>query len=303
MAWTPADDQDAPRLTPAVQALIAINIAIYFVQRTVVQPSDMALALGFQMKDLGRAWYTVFTYMFVHGGFWHLALNLYTLFLFGPRVERAMRSSGEFARFYVIAGLGGWLAHVLFVRSGVLIGASAAIFGVMLAFAAKWPDTEVYLFGVLPMRVRWLVAALVVMNLVQGLTPGEGDGTAYLAHVGGIVTAWMYLRATHALSPERARPVVASAPDMPDEPPRAVPRGMPRGREKLSEIDELIARKGTATKRTSVPVVKPPPKVTPVVQAELDHVLDKISQNGLASLNAEERRLLDEMSKRLREQS
>lgn len=301
MAWSPTDEQDAPRLTPAVQALIAINIAVYFVQSTVVQPADMANALGFQMRDLGKSWFTVFTYMFVHAGFWHLALNMYTLFLFGPRVERAMRSSGEFVRFYVIAGLGGWLAHMVFVRSGVLVGASAAIFGVMLAFAAKWPDTEVFLFGVIPMRVKWLVAALVVMNLVQGYGSGGGDGTAYLAHVGGVVAAWMYLRATNTLGPERTRAVVASAPDVPDEPPRAVPRGMPRGREKMSEIDEVIARKGTATKRTSAPVVKPP-KVTPVVSAELDHVLDKISQRGMESLNPEERRLLDEMSKRLREQ-
>ncbi len=301
MAWSPVEEQDAPRLTPAVQALIAINIAVYFVQSTVVQPADMANALGFQMTGLAKSWYTVFTYMFVHAGFWHLALNLYTLFLFGPRVERAMRSSGEFVRFYVIAGLGGWLAHMLFVRSGVLVGASAAIFGVMLAFAAKWPDTEVFLFGVIPMRVKWLVAALVVMNLVQGYGIGGNDGTAYLAHVGGVVAAWMYLRATDALSPERTRPVVASAPDVPDEPPRAVPRGMPRGREKMSEIDELIARKATATRRTSAPVVKAP-KVTPVVSAELDHVLDKISQNGMQSLNADDRRLLDEMSKRLREQ-
>ncbi len=301
MTWSSTDEQDAPRLTPAVQALIAINIAVYFVQSTVVQPADMANALGFQMRDLGKSWFTVFTYMFVHAGFWHLALNLYTLFLFGPRVERAMRSSGEFVRFYVIAGLGGLLAHMMFVRSGVLVGASAAIFGVMLAFAAKWPDTEVLLFGVIPMRVKWLVAALVVMNLVQGYGIGGGDGTAYLAHVGGVVAAWVYLRATNALSPERTRAMVASAPDMPDEPPRAVPRGMPRGRDKMSEIDELIARKSTATKRTSAPVVKSP-KVTPVVSAELDHVLDKISQRGMGSLNPEERRLLDEMSRRLREQ-
>ena len=301
MAWSSTDEQDTPRLTPAVQALIAINVAVYFVQVTVVKPEDMALAFGFQMRDLGKAMYTAVTYMFVHADFWHLALNMYTLYLFGPRVERAMRSSGDFVRFYLVAGLGGWLAHMLFVRSGVLVGASAAIFGVMLAFAAKWPDTEVFLFGVLPMRVRWLVAALVVMNLVQGMRPGDGDGTAYLAHVGGIVTAWAYLRATHALTPEHPRATIASAPDMPDEPPRAVPRGMPRGREKMSEIDELIARKATTTKRTSAPVAKPP-KVIPVVSSELDHVLDKISLHGMESLNAEERRLLDEMSKRLREQ-
>lgn len=300
MSWTPDEEAEAPRLSPVVQALIAINVAVWFVQFTVVQPADMAAALGFDARDLGRSWHSVVTYMFVHGGFWHLALNLYTLFLFGPRVERAMRSRGEFLRFYLVSGLGGWLAHALVVRSGVLIGASAAVFGVMLAYAARWPEAEVQLFGVLPLRVRWLVAALLVMNLVQGLAPGEGDGTAYFAHVGGLVTAWAYLRVTHALAPDGARPQVAAAPELPEEPPRAVPRGMPR-REKLSEIDELIARKATAVKRTSAPVVKPP-KVTPIVSAELDHVLDKISQKGMDALSADERKLLEEMSRRLREQ-
>lgn len=298
MSYSPADDLEPPRMTRAVQALIAINVAIFFLQLTVVQAADVQRALGFEMRDLGRSWWTIGTYMFVHGGFWHLALNMYTLFLFGPRVERAW-SAGEFARFYLLCGLGGWLAHVVFVREGLLIGASAAVFGAMLAYAVRWPDVEVYLFGVLPLKVKWLVAILVATNLVQGLSPSAGDGTAYLAHLGGLVTGWIYLKATNAFAPEGLKASVAAAPDVTDDPPRAVPRSLPRVREKLQEIDEIIARSRTVVaKRVSAPA--PKPAVSPTVRAELDHVLDKISRDGLNSLSVDERRLLEEMSKRLR---
>ncbi|MBI2797533.1 MAG: rhomboid family intramembrane serine protease [Gemmatimonadetes bacterium] len=300
MAYSPADDIEPPRMTPAVQALIAINVAIYFLQLTVVQAADVQRALGFEMRDLGRSWWTIGTYMFVHAGFWHLALNLYTLFLFGPRVERVW-STGEFTRYYLLCGLGGWLAHVVFVREGLLIGASAAVFGVMLAYAVRWPDVEVYLFGVLPLKVKWLVAILVATNLVQGLSPGGGDGTAYLAHLGGLVTGWVYLKATHAFAPEGLKASVAAAPDVTDDLPRAVPRSLPRVREKLQEIDEIIARSKTVVaKRASAAPPSPRPAVSPTVRAELDHVLDKISRDGLESLSVDERRLLEEMSKRLR---
>lgn len=300
MAYSPADELEPPRLTPAVQALIAINVAIYFLQLTVVQAADVQRALGFEMRDLGRSWWTIGTYMFVHGGFWHLALNLYTLFLFGPRVERAW-SAGEFTRYYVLCGLGGWLAHLMFVREGLLIGASAAVFGVMLAYAVRWPDVEVYLFGVLPLKVKWLVAILVATNLVQGLSPGAGDGTAYLAHLGGLVTGWVYLKATHTFASDGLKASVAAAPDVSDDLPRAVPRSLPRVREKLQEIDEIIARSKTAVaKRVAAVPPAPKPLVSPTVRAELDHVLDKISRDGLDSLSVDERRLLEEMSKRLR---
>ena len=136
MSYQIADDTDTPRITPAVQWLIAINIAIYFLQLTVVRPEDVQQTLGFEVHDLGRSWWTIATYMFVHGGFWHLALNMYTLYLFGPRIERAW-SAGEFARYYILCGLGGWFAHLLFARNAILFGASAAVLGVMQAWFSQ----------------------------------------------------------------------------------------------------------------------------------------------------------------------
>lgn len=303
MTYVSDDEYAPPRLTPAVQWLIAINVAIYLLQLTVVQPSDVQHALGFEMRDLGRAWWTVGTYMFAHAGFWHLALNMYALFLMGPRVEHEW-SPAEFTRYFLLCGVGAWLAHVTFVHDGVLIGASGAVYGVALAYAVRWPSDELYVFGVLPVKAKWLLATLVTIDVAWGFMPVAGGGSSMtrLASVGGIAAGWLYLRATRALSAERLKPQVAAAPDVPDEPPRAVPRSLPRVREKLQEIDEIIARSKTAVAKrvANVPAQKAP--ALPTVSPELDLVLDKISREGLESLTAGERTLLEEMSRRLRKE-
>ena len=293
------DDTERPRLTPAVQWLIAINVAIYFLQSTVVLPADMQNALGFKAVDFGnQSYWTIFTYMFVHGGLWHLAVNMYSLWLFGPRVEHAW-SAREFTRFYVICGLGGWFAHLLFVRNSLLIGASAAVLGVMLAYAMRWPDDEIHLFGVIPLKVKWLVAIMALVDLVSGMT-GRDTGVAYMAHLGGLAAGWLYLRTSSVTSIDRLRQRVSQIPDVPDETPRAIPRSMPRSREKAQEVDEIVAKSKAVMARRPVVPAPVQPKPVPRTMDEMDLVLDKISQHGLDSLTSDERRLLEEMSKRLR---
>jgi membrane associated rhomboid family serine protease len=295
----PTVDPDSPRLTRAVQWLIAINVAIYFLQITIVGADNMQAALGFSSRSLPTTWWTVVTYMFVHGGFWHLTLNMYSLWLFGPKLEHAW-SPGEFVRYYILCGLGGWFFHLLFAREGLILGASAAVFGVMLACAVRWPDSEVYVVGILPVRVKWLVAVLVGLNLVGGVVVGDhGGGVAYLTHLGGLAAGWLYLRSATATSIDRLRQRVSQLPDVPDEPPRAIPRSLPRAREKGREIDEIIARSNAALSRrttTSPPVVgRELERLT-----DLNLVLDKISEQGIDSLTSTERKLLEEMSKELR---
>jgi membrane associated rhomboid family serine protease len=302
MSYPFADESETPPITPAVQWLIAINVAIFFLQLTIVSPADMQGALGFTLGDLGGSWWTVVTYMFVHAGFWHLALNMYTLWIFGRRLEHAW-SPGAFTRFYIFCGLGGWLFHLPFAKTSLLLGASAAIFGVMLAYAMRWPDDEVLLFFVIPIKVKWLVVMLGAVNLIQGmgmLVGGARSGPAYLAHLGGLIFGWLYLRTPSAQSLERLQKRVAQIQDIPDEPPRAIPRSLPRPRERGSEVDEVVAKsKAIATKRPASPAAAAPAR-DPRAE-ELNAVLDKISEHGLASLSKEERRLLEEMSKRLRD--
>lgn len=299
MSYVLADEQEPPGITPAVKWLIAANVAVMFLQLTIVGPGQMFSWLGFQLSDLQGSWWKIFTYMFVHGDVVHLALNMYTLWLFGRRVEHVW-SPGAFTRYYVWCGLGGWLFHLLVSRDGQLIGASAAVFGVMLAYAMRWPDDEVFLFGVVPMKVKWLVALLVVVNLVWGIGSigSSGGGTAYFAHLGGLAFGWLYLRTPSAQSIDRLRQRVSQLPDVPDETPRAIPRSMPRSRERGSEIDEIVAKsKAVATKRQSA---APPVKSRSKRAEALNLVLDKISEQGLESLTTDERRLLEEMSRELR---
>ena len=308
MSYASADTSyDHPRLTPAVQGLIAVNIGIAFLQVTGLwSASEMQTLLGFQMQDLQGAWWKALTYMFVHAGFLHLAGNMYMLWLFGPRLEHSW-STASFLRFYVICGLGGWLAHVVFVHDGLLIGASAAVYGVMFAYARQWKDEELYFLGVVPMRVRWLVAGYIAYDLTMGLWNAYGSvptGTAHLAHIGGVLAGWLYLRTPSSQSLERLRQRINQVPDVPDEPPRAVPRQAPRPpRERGSEADEVVAKsKALATTRQPQPPRQPtvrPPAVPVATGSELDALLDKISAQGMESLTSEERRRLEEAAKRL----
>jgi membrane associated rhomboid family serine protease len=295
-------DTPAQRITTAVKWLIAINLAVYFIQLTVVKPTDVQLALGFQKENLGHQWWTIGTYMFVHEGFWHLALNIYALWVFGPRLEQRWGSS-EFVRYYLFCGVGGWFAHLAFVGGdSVFTGASAAVLGVLVAYATLWPDEPVFAFATVPTTVRWLATLVGITIIGSGMASAKGPGGIdYLAHLGGLVAGVLYLRATAAVNLGHLRRGVLSVPDEPDEaPPRAVPRTLPRSRTRDREsIDEVVARSNATVAERSTSRHSAPEAQTDL--AALDRVLDKISAHGLASLSRDERRLLDEASRRLRD--
>jgi membrane associated rhomboid family serine protease len=306
MAHALYEDVEPARGGSAVAWLIGLCVGVFFVQKTLVGDANMANWLGYSAGDLqGGALWTIATYMFVHAGLTHLALNLWTLWLFGPRVERAWGSS-TFTWFYLWCGLGGWAFHYMFQREGgVLIGASAAILGVAVAYASRWPDDEVLFFGLVPMKVRWLVAFMAAVNIVMAvLSAGSLGGTAYAAHIGGMVAGWLYLRSPTAQSIDRLRKRIAPAPDYGDEPPRVVPpRGTSRPRER--EVDDIVAQSRAAVARGARPAREAAPVATvpvaPTPSTALDAVLDKIAAEGMASLTTAERMLLEEWSQRLRD--
>ena len=307
------DEHDAPRLTRGVRVLLAINVAMLFLQWTVVSDADAFAVLGFQEGSLRQSLWSAGTYMFVHYSVWHLALNMYALLIFGPRLESVM-GTRAFTLYFLWCGLGGAMFHLLFVRAGLLIGASAAVFGVMFAYWQQWPRDEVALFGAIPMRAWTLVLLLLAANLTAGVlgaaeatTGADVSGWVYLAHVGGLAFGWLYFRTPPAASLDRLRQRISPAPDYPDEsPPRAIPRTLPRARAQRDEVDEIVAKSKAvaAQKRPSVRAVVTPVRTTSEARAaELDRVLDKISSSGLESLSSEERAVLDEMARRLRGES
>jgi membrane associated rhomboid family serine protease len=305
MTYPATNDQEYPRMTSAVQALIAINVVILFLQMTIVPSDAMQGALGFNFASAPSRWWTVLTYMFVHHDFWHLFWNMYALFLFGPRLEH-LWGTKKFSFFYLLSGLGGLICYSLFFRDSgsLLLGASGAIFGVMGAYALQWPKQEVYLFWVLPMRVLTLVLILVGFNLAMGVFGLAGGGTdvAYFAHLGGFIVAWLYMRTPPSVSIEQLRQRISQVPDT-EDPPRAIPRALPRSRERVEEIDEIVAKsKAIAAKRPAT--ITPARKAAPrdLKAEDVNRVLDKISAEGLESLTSEERGILEEMSRRLRRQ-
>lgn len=292
-------ESESPRLTPAVQMLIAINFAIIVLQvGGVVNFAGVAGWLGFDSNALPARWWAAVTYTFVHASVLHFAANMYALYLFGPRLEHTWGSK-KFAWFYLLCGLGGVAFEMLFIRSSGLVGASAPVFGVLTAYAMQWPDDELYLLFLVPMRARTLAAGLFGFNLVMGLVGTvEGVNVAYLAHIGGAVAAYVYLRMAATTSIDQVRQRVANLPDA-DEPPRAIPRNLPR-RERGDEVDDIVAKsKAIASKR--VASLTPTSRRREAKAEELNRVLDKISEHGIDSLTSDERKVLEDVSRLLRD--
>jgi membrane associated rhomboid family serine protease len=298
-------EHDSPRLTRAVQVLVALNVAILFLQWTVVSGADVFAWFGFRDASLPRSLWSALTYSFAHYGFWHLAVNVFALLTFGPRLESVM-GTRAFTLYFLWCALGGAIAHLLFVRTGVLVGASAAVLGVMFGYAHHWPDDELALLGVVPVRAWTMIVVLAVANFGVGMAAASELGderTLYLAHLGGVAFAWLYLRTPPAASIERLRQRISPAPDYQDEaPPRAIPRTLPRQRVQRDEVDEIVAQsKAIAAQQPASRALVTPVRSTGELRAaELDRVLDKISAGGLASLSADERALLDAIARRLR---
>ena len=304
------DEHEHPVLTRGVKALLALNVAVLFLQWTVVSDADAFAVLGFQDGSLQRTLWSTVTYMFVHYGAWHLALTMSALVAFGPRLEAAMGTRG-FVLYYLWCGIGGAMAHLLFVRAGLLVGATSAVLGVMYAYWQQWPRDEMVLFGVLPVRAWTLLLVLAALTLGAGMlaagAPEAGGArVAYLAHLGGLAFGWLYFRTPPAASLDRLRQRISPAPDFSDDvPPRAIPRTLPRTRaQRRDETDEIVAKSKAVAAQQPSPstraMVTPVRNATEQHAAELNRVLDKISSSGLESLSTDERAVLDEMARRLR---
>ena len=158
------DPQRMFGMTPWVRRLLVANLLVFLCQKTVLVDPRFAALFGFQpLLAVARPW-TFVTYMFLHAGLLHLAFNMLALFVFGPPVEERM-GGRAFLGYYVLCGLGGAALSFALIQLrplGVVLGASAAVYGVMLAFAWAWPDQPIYVFPLpAPIRAKWLVTLAV----------------------------------------------------------------------------------------------------------------------------------------------
>ncbi|HUT63447.1 MAG TPA: rhomboid family intramembrane serine protease, partial [Anaerolineae bacterium] len=139
-----------------------------------------------------------FTHMFLHGSLGHILINMFMLWMFGSELEHNW-GSRDFLKYYLTCGIGGgllvWVTSFLGLSSSIAttIGASGAIFGLLVAYGMMWPDRLIYIYGIFPMKALHLVLLFGAINLFYGFS-GTGGSIAYFAHIGGGVTGFLYLK-------------------------------------------------------------------------------------------------------------
>jgi membrane associated rhomboid family serine protease len=184
------------RLTPVIRNLIIINVAIFIIQKMVPLATEY-LSLWHVNTPNFRP-YQLFTYMFAHGDFFHIFFNMLMLVFFGPILEEFWGQK-RFLIFYTVCGIGAGVFNIvidLFLGQsfGSMIGASGAVYGVMTAFGIIFPNMELrLLFLPVSFKAKYMVMVMGFMAIYYGLRPSS-DGTAHLAHLGGIVMAILIIQ-------------------------------------------------------------------------------------------------------------
>jgi len=275
-----------PRPTPWVWRLILANGVVLLLLTAVVPALTPALEF---VPDAGQALrhpWTWVSYAFVHAGLLHLAFNMMVLYALGCRVEERM-GSRAFILFYLYCAVGGALFSLGLVslQPGSVVGASAAVLGVAVAYAMFWPEAELTVFPFpWPVQARTLVIALLVLDVVFALTT-PGDGIAHVSHLGGAAFAYLYFRIQRLQGGAGA-----------SRGPVAEPAVMvTSGRGESGRLDTPVPIRGKRRGGSADPQPE-----RDEIAAETDRLLDKIGRTGLASLTPAERRFLDEVSRKKR---
>lgn len=211
-----------------------------------------------------KIWQLV-TYMFLHGGFMHVFFNMFVLWMFGSELEREWGTK-EFVKYYFITGIGAGVINLL-LSSAPTIGASGAVYGIMVAYALRYPDRMVYIYFLFPVKVKYLMAFLALVSFFS--TFGSyGDGIAHAAHLGGIVIGFIYLKYWQIMY--------------------KIKKALGNVGSKSDSGSNLKYTKGGDDK-------------TEYYRRVIDELLDKINRVGYLKLTEEEKKLLEEGSKYLRE--
>lgn len=185
----------------AMKALIGANVVIFFAQN--FEPALTGM-LGLEPSYVVRnLWvWQLGTYMFLHGGLFHILFNMLALWMFGAELERTW-GTRYFLKFYFVTGIGAGILTVLFsllpfgasqqLYGSIVIGASGAIYGLLLAYALYFPDRPIYMYLVFPIPAKIFVLIMGVIAFYASVS-GAGGGVANATHLGGLLVAYLYLK-------------------------------------------------------------------------------------------------------------
>jgi len=257
-------------MPPAIKTIIIANVAVFLFQ---------ASPLGGMLTTLGALWpvasdntggagfqiWQPLTYMFLHGGFAHLFFNMFALWIFGAEIENYW-GTRQFTIYYFVCGLGAAGLNLLATIGDPYptVGASGAIYGVLLAFGMMFPERYIFLYFLVPVKAKYFVAGYAFIEFISGLgsqSMGSGSNIAHFAHLGGMLVGFIYI---------------------------TVKRNEWTAGVLLRKLFPLSGK----TKGPSLYKGDHDAGDDEVSEREIDAILDKISTRGYESLTAEEKRKL-----------
>ncbi|MFB0526323.1 MAG: rhomboid family intramembrane serine protease [bacterium] len=248
----------------AIKWLIIANVSVYLVQVFVGRNFFYTFGLV-PYRVVKSLWlWQIITHMFLHGGLFHLLINLFVLWMFGKPIEREWGTS-SFLKYYFTCGLGASIFILITSLNSRIpvVGASGAIYGILVAFAMLYPDSIIYLYFLFPIKAKHFAVLIGAVAFLGGIS-GGGSNIAHFGHLGGLLVGYVYLKFPlwkYRFHPERLITFL-----------------------RLPKIS-LRRRKKYQTKSYEI-------------EQRVNQILDKILLQGVDSLTAEEKRIMDEYSRK-----
>ncbi len=264
-----------PNFQGSVKWLIITNILVYILS-TFNRQTMLSIFGLIPNNVVFHLWlWQIITYMFLHDNFFHILMNMFTLWMFGNNLESSWGTK-EFTKYYFICGLG---AAVLTIITGpksgtISIGASGAVYGILLAYAMMYPDTRIYVYFLFPVKAKYFVIILGVLTFFASLG-STNSGIAHFAHLGGLVTGFLYLKLPAWNYGIKLKTLV---------------RDVVRIYKIVFSNTKLVFNKiKFSTGKTR--------KNKSVTESDINRILDKILSQGVNSLTSEEEKVMQEYIK------
>jgi membrane associated rhomboid family serine protease len=284
-----------------IKNLLIINVAVFFIQMLASnlmiggEPLYYVLNRWFALNPLIEGFnfqvWQLISYQFMHGDFWHIFFNMFMLWMFGMEIENILGSK-KFLYYYLICGVAAGLAQLfiapIFSVPAPTIGASGAVYGVMIAFAMMFPDRYILLiFPPIPVKAKYMIGFFII---IEFLSVNSANSTvAHLAHLGGGRASKKFIMFDKNI-------------DVPLKRMLNISSGHRSGREfqnPFSGLSDMFKRRRDDIEEADYYDINQKKKTDDVTQTEIDAILDKISQSGYQNLTEREKRILFEASKKM----
>ena len=181
--------------TDAIKLLVSINFVIFILQSISSSENLFFPLFGLVPKLVWSElmlWQPL-TYMFLHGGVWHVLINMFVLWMFGSELERLWGKT-RFIKFYFFTGIGAGTVTMIFSYSSMIpiVGASGAVYGILLAYGLIYPNRKIYLYGIIPIKSIWFVIAVGLLAFISSIN--NNSNISHLTHLSGMVVAYLILK-------------------------------------------------------------------------------------------------------------